>query len=111
MEEIIIDGLDEIEMQNTAVDDIDSENVNLIFIGIDKSGSMSPYRGDMVSCLKEFKQALTDSKEADEILVARADFNSSINVGGLMWLCRYFMTEQVLSAVSTVRSRFRFRLL
>ena len=43
MEEIIIDGLDEIEMQNTAVDDIDSENVNLIFIGIDKSGSMSPY--------------------------------------------------------------------
>ena len=25
MEEIIIDGLDEIEMQNTAVDDIDSE--------------------------------------------------------------------------------------
>ena len=37
MEEIIIDGLDEIEMQNTAVDDIDSENVNLIFIGIDKS--------------------------------------------------------------------------
>ena len=74
--------VDEIEMQNTAVDDIDSENVNLIFIGIDKSGSMSPYRGDMVSCLKEFKQALTDSKEADEILVARADFNSSINVGG-----------------------------
>ena len=47
MEEIIIDGLDEIEMQNTAVDDIDSENVNLIFIGIDKSGSMSSYRGDM----------------------------------------------------------------
>ena len=38
MEEIIIDGLDEIEMQNTAVDDIDSENVNLIFIGIEKSG-------------------------------------------------------------------------
>ena len=36
----------------------------------------------MVSCLKEFKQALTDSKEADEILIARADFNSSINVGG-----------------------------
>lgn len=47
MEEIIIDGLDEIEMQNTAVDDIDSENVNLIFIGIDKSGSMSSYRGDI----------------------------------------------------------------
>lgn len=30
MEEIIIDGLDEIEMQNTAVDDIDSENVTMI---------------------------------------------------------------------------------
>ncbi len=82
MENVVIDGLDEIEIENTSVDDIDSENVNLIFLGIDKSGSMSCYRNDMSSCLAEFKQALTESKEADEILVARADFNGSIDVGG-----------------------------
>ena len=36
-----IDGLDEIEIENTSVEEIDSENINLIFLGIDKSGSMS----------------------------------------------------------------------
>lgn len=79
---IEIDGLDEIEVENTAVDDLDSENINLIFLGIDESGSMSQYIGEMQNCLSEFKTALTDSKEADEILVARADFSDTINVGG-----------------------------
>lgn len=79
---IEIDGLDEIEVENTAVDDLDSENINLIFLGIDGSGSMTQYIGDMQNCLQEFKTALTDSKEADEILVARADFSDTINIGG-----------------------------
>lgn len=79
---IEIDGLDEIEVENTAVDDLDSENINLIFLGIDESGSMTQYIGDMQNCLQEFKTALTDSKEADEILVARADFSDTINIGG-----------------------------
>lgn len=79
---IEIDGLDEIEVENTAVDDLDSENINLIFLGIDESGSMSQYIGEMQNCLSEFKTALTDSKEADEILVARADFSDTINIGG-----------------------------
>lgn len=81
---IEIDGLDEIEVENTAVDDLESESINLIFLGIDESGSMSPYKssGDMSNCLTEFKTALTDSKEADEILVARADFADDIKIGG-----------------------------
>lgn len=79
---IEIDGLDEIEVVNTAVDDLESESINLIFLGIDESGSMTPYINDMKNCLLEFKTALTDSKEADEILVARADFSDTINVGG-----------------------------
>lgn len=79
---IEIDGLDEIEVENTAVDDLDSENINLIFLGIDESGSMTPYIGDMKNCLSEFKTALTDSKEAGEILVARADFADDIQIGG-----------------------------
>lgn len=81
---IEIDGLDEIEVENTAVDDLESENINLIFLGIDESGSMTPYKdsGDMSKCLTEFKTALNDSKEADEILVARADFSDTISIGG-----------------------------
>lgn len=79
---IEIDGLDEIEVENTAVDDLGSENINLIFLGIDESGSMTQYIGDMQNCLQEFKTALQDSKEADEILVARADFSDTINIGG-----------------------------
>lgn len=59
-----------------------SECVNLIFLGIDESGSMSSYIGEMQSYLNEFKTALQDSKEADEILVARADFSDDTKIGG-----------------------------
>jgi type I site-specific restriction-modification system R (restriction) subunit len=79
---IEIDGLDEIEVENTAVDDLESESINLIFLGIDESSSMTPYINGMKNCLSEFKTALTDSKEADEILVARADFADDIKIGG-----------------------------
>lgn len=79
---IEIDGLDEIEVENTAIDDLDTESINLIFIGIDESGSMESYIADMKNCLSEFKAALTDSKEADEILVARADFSNTAIIGG-----------------------------
>lgn len=79
---IEIEGLDEIEAENTAVDDLDSENINLIFLGIDESGSMNVYTREMQNCLAEFKAALQDSKEADEILVARADFSGNVTIGG-----------------------------
>lgn len=77
-----IDGLDEIELENTAVDDIESENINLIFLGVDESGSMDSFVKDMKHSLTEFKDALVNSKEADEILVARADFSDSCVIGG-----------------------------
>lgn len=79
---IEIDGLDDIEIENTSVEEIDSENINLIFLGIDQSGSMSSFESDMKHSLNEFKDALTNSKEADEILVARANFENSIDIGG-----------------------------
>lgn len=79
---IEIDGLGEIEIENTSVEEIDSENINLIFLGIDQSGSMDSFRNDMKLSLNVFKDALTNSKEADEILVARADFEDTITVGG-----------------------------
>lgn len=82
MSEVVIDGLEEVEVANTSIDEIDSENINLIFVGIDKSGSMCSFEPDMIKALGDFKSALTDSKEADEILVARADFSDSTVVGG-----------------------------
>lgn len=60
--EQVIDGLDEVEIANTAIDEIDSENINLIFVGIDKSGSMGMYERDMVKALSDFKDALINSK-------------------------------------------------
>lgn len=80
--EIEIDGLDDIEIENTSVEEIDSENINLIYLGIDRSGSMGVYDSDMKHSLTEFKDALNNSKEADEILVARADFEDNIDIGG-----------------------------
>lgn len=77
-----IDGLDKVEIANTSIDEIDSENINLIFVGIDKSGSMYPYIRDMSKALADFKDALLNSKEADEILVARADFADDVSIGG-----------------------------
>ena len=81
-EEIKIDGIEDVEAANTSVDEIDSENINLIFVGIDRSGSVYPFKGDMSQSLGDFKDALTNSKEADDILVARADFADTATVGG-----------------------------
>lgn len=81
-EEIEMDGLEDVEAANTSIDEIDSENINLIFVGIDRSGSMYPFMGDMSKSLSDFKDALTNSKEADDILVARADFADTAVVGG-----------------------------
>ncbi|MDE7324919.1 MAG: hypothetical protein K2N63_01335 [Lachnospiraceae bacterium] len=81
-EEIEMDGLEDVEAANTSIDEIDNENINLIFVGIDRSGSMYPFEGDMSKSLQDFKDALTNSKEADDILVARADFAYTAVVGG-----------------------------
>ena len=90
-----IDGLDEIEVENTAVDELESENINLIFLGIDESSSMTPWTPDMKKCLNEFKTALSESKEADEILVARADFSSDVQIGGYKKISEFVTGFQV----------------
>lgn len=77
-----IDGLNDIETENTSIDDIESENINLMMIGIDCSGSMYKYSTDMIKCLTEFKDALENSKESNDILIARADFEDDVTIGG-----------------------------
>lgn len=91
---IEIDGLEEIENENTSVEEIDSENINLIFLGIDQSGSMDSFRKDMKHSLNEFKDALANAKEAEEILVARADFEDTITVGGYKKISEFHTSFQ-----------------
>lgn len=80
--EVEIDGLEEIEIENTSVEEIDGENINLMFLGIDQSGSMGTYTKDMVKSLCDFKEALLASDEEEEILAARANFEEHIEIGG-----------------------------
>jgi hypothetical protein len=77
-------GLDQLEVQNTPVDQIETERVNLISIDIDGSGSMEPFVPTMTGSLIDFQTALTDSKEADEILVSRTDFKNRKDTGGIV---------------------------
>ena len=48
---------------------------------VDCSGSMYQFENDMRKALRDFQEALINSKEADEILIARADFADRISVG------------------------------
>lgn len=80
--EITVDGLDEIGARNTPVDDLETEDVNLFFLGIDQSSSMMPYQAAMVKAIGDFKRAIANSKEAPKILVARANFSGSMKIGG-----------------------------
>lgn len=83
MNEENILGLDQIEVENTPIDNIESEVVNLIFVGIDCSGSMHKFVPDMKKSLLDFKTALKESKEVDELLISRANFYDDIvNIEG-----------------------------
>jgi hypothetical protein len=76
-------GLEDIEEENTAIDDLETEAVNLVFLGIDQSISMQRFERDMALSLNDFKEAITNSKEVDEMLIARANFNNNdIVIGG-----------------------------
>jgi uncharacterized protein YegL len=83
MDTIDVLGMDEVAVQNTPVDQIDSELVNLIMVLIDQSGSMQPHVTEMQKALVNFQNSLMDSKEVDELLVARGNFyNYNVDMGG-----------------------------
>ena len=75
-------GLDLDLNGNINVNALEVENVNLISVLIDISGSMDKYASDMQQAIAEFKKALEQSKEVDEILLSRIDFDSSFNKDG-----------------------------
>lgn len=71
-----------IEDNNSSIDELDSENVTLMGLAIDNSGSMGLYIGAMADALASTKKAMAASKNSDEIRISRIDFdNESIASG------------------------------
>lgn len=71
-----------IEDTNSSIDELDGEDVTLMGLAIDNSGSMTFYIGAMADALASTKQALEASKNAEEIRISRIDFdNESIASG------------------------------
>lgn len=81
-ENVVIDGLDETYAANVDVEDISAASVFLVDFIIDGSGSMSPYEISMQECLEHYKQAICNSKQADEMLVSKTVFGNEIETGG-----------------------------
>lgn len=79
---IVVLDIDSIEEMNTPVDDFENEYVFLLSVAIDTSSSMYPYSDVMKDSLATFKTSMDNSKEAENVLIARSDFSSNITVGG-----------------------------
>lgn len=82
LDNLIIDGLDETYATNMDVDDVISPSVMLVDFIIDRTGSMYDYERVMQDCLEHYKQAICNSKQADEMLVSKTLFNTTIETGG-----------------------------
>lgn len=82
LDNITIDGLDEVYGTNVDVDEVLSANMMLVDFRIDGSGSMSWYERAMRECLEHYKDAISNSKQADEMMVAKTVFNGTIRTGG-----------------------------
>ena len=80
--DIIIDGLDETYAENMDVDEVASASIMLVDFAIDGSSSMTPFEGVMQDCLIHYKNAICNSKQADEMLVSKTIFDSEIHTGG-----------------------------
>lgn len=79
---ITIDGLDEAMEANLDVDELESANTTVIDFIIDGSGSMSDVELSMRDCLEHYKNAISNSKQADEMVVSKTVFNSYVDNGG-----------------------------
>jgi len=79
---IIIDGLDETYAENMDVDEVEAASVMLVDFAIDGSTSMETFESTMQDCLVHYKNAICNSKQADEMLVSKTIFDSEIHTGG-----------------------------
>lgn len=77
-----IDGLDETYAANADPDEIEVASVLLADFIIDASGSMGTFERVMQECLKSYKSANCNSKQADEMLLSKTLFDNTIVTGG-----------------------------
>ena len=82
LDNVVVDGLDETNATNMDVDEVASPSVMLVDFAIDGSGSMDSYESVMQECLQHYKNAICNSKQADEMMVSKTIFASSIETGG-----------------------------
>lgn len=82
LDNIQVDGLDETYAGNLDVDEVEVSSVMLIDFIIDRSGSMDTFERVMQECLEHYKQAICNSKQADEMLVSKTLFDNIIETGG-----------------------------
>jgi len=82
LDTVVIDGLDETYAANVDVDDVTSPSVMLVDFIIDGSGSMWKYESAMQECLEHYKKAISNSKQADEMMVSKTVFNDTVETGG-----------------------------
>lgn len=82
LDNVTIDGLDETYATNMDIDDVVSPSIMLVDFLIDGSGSMHKHERTMCECLEHYKEAISNSKQADEMLVSKTVFESTITTGG-----------------------------
>jgi hypothetical protein len=82
LDNITIDGLDETYATNMDVDDVVFPSVLLVDFLIDGSSSMGMYETVMRECLEHYKEAISNSKQSDEMIVSKTVFESTIKTGG-----------------------------
>lgn len=82
LDNIVVDGLDETYAENMDVDEVTSPSILLVDFVIDGSGSMLIYERVMQECLEHYKEAILHSKQADEMIVSKTIFASTIETGG-----------------------------
>lgn len=82
LDNITIDGLDQTYATNMDVEEVESPNIMLVDFLIDGSGSMDLYERAMRECLEHYKEAISNSKQSDEMLVSKTVFESTIETGG-----------------------------
>lgn len=88
LDNIEIDGYEDALNQNVDVEELETATPFLTVLVIDASGSMcdysDSYSGIMGDCLRNCKNAIVNSKQADEMLLAKITFDEDVNMGGFV---------------------------
>lgn len=79
---VIVAGLDESDAENMDAQQIDLARVTNFGIWLDGSGSMYDWEQIVRDCLEKVKNAIKNSKQADEIQVGVTRFDSKVVPGG-----------------------------